>query len=112
MKLMLGELHKRGRSFIFEHGGRTWNGGRDSMERLAPASMAIETGTRDVLAWGDANNQPVPLTLTDLNQLLSAMAMEQLKHNDCVYQQARAMKEHVATLTTLSDIRSFQIPYI
>ncbi|WP_236266303.1 DUF4376 domain-containing protein, partial [Escherichia coli] len=49
--------------FTFEWNGRTWNAGPDSMARLYPVVMAAKSDTaRDVMAWGDADNQQVKLS--------------------------------------------------
>ncbi|KAB7712782.1 DUF4376 domain-containing protein [Plesiomonas shigelloides] len=89
----------------FEWKGRTWNGGRASLERLAPASMITEQGERKLLSWSDANNEQVPMTLDDLVGLYSEMAQAQLQHYDEIYVRQRELKEQVEGAKTLEDIR-------
>lgn len=89
----------------FEWRGRTWNGGRASLERLAPASMITEQGERSLLSWSDANNEQVPMTLDDLVGLYSEMAQAQLQHYDEIYVRQRQLKEQLAEAKTLENIR-------
>ncbi|EEZ6180067.1 DUF4376 domain-containing protein, partial [Escherichia coli O65] len=50
--------------FMFEWNGRIWNAGPDSLARLYPVVMAAQSDTaRDVMTWGDANNQQVKLSM-------------------------------------------------
>ncbi|HBA7186734.1 TPA: DUF4376 domain-containing protein [Escherichia coli] len=96
--------------FTFEWNGRTWNGGRTSMERLFPAVLAAKSGTvRNVIAWGDANNQQIKLSAQKLEELLTAMVQAQVNRNDEIYQHQRQMKGTLHSLNNLADIRAFQV---
>ncbi|KAB7715698.1 DUF4376 domain-containing protein [Plesiomonas shigelloides] len=93
----------------FEWKGRTWNGGRASLERLAPAAMITEQGERSLLSWSDANNEQVPMTRDDLVGLYSEMAQAQLQHYDEIYVRQRELKEQLAEAKTLEDIRQLTV---
>ncbi|HFI6984794.1 DUF4376 domain-containing protein [Escherichia coli] len=96
--------------FTFEWNGRTWNGGADSISRIAPVAMAAKVaGTRSTLGWGDAANNLVTLTMAQLQELAAAMARAQVEHNDEIYQRQREMKEELNNLEDLGSIRAFGI---
>lgn len=96
--------------FTFEWNGRTWNAGPDSMARLYPVVMAAKSDTaRTTLAWGDADNQQVKLSMQKLDELLTAMAQAQVDRNDEIYQRQREMKGRLSSLDDLRSIRSMLI---
>ncbi|EFO1600127.1 DUF4376 domain-containing protein [Escherichia coli] len=93
--------------FTFEWNGRTWNAGPDSMARLYPVVMAAKSDTaRTTLAWGDADNQQVKLSMPELEELAAAMAQAQVDRNDEIYQRQREMKEQLFRLSTLDEVRA------
>ncbi|EEX2149393.1 DUF4376 domain-containing protein [Escherichia coli] len=95
--------------FTFEWNGHTWNGGADSISRIAPAAMAAKVvGTRSTLGWGDAANNLVTLTMAQLQELAAAMARAQTDRNDGIYRRQRQMKDVLDSLNNLADIRAFQ----
>ena len=96
--------------FIFEWKGRIWNAGPDSMTRLYPVVMAAKSDTaRTTLAWGDANNQQVKLSMSELEELATAMAQAQVDRNDGIYQRQREMKDELNNLEDLRSIRAMTI---
>ncbi|HFV8025088.1 TPA: DUF4376 domain-containing protein [Escherichia coli] len=96
--------------FTFEWNGRTWNAGPDSMARLYPVVMAAKSDTaRTALAWGDADNQQVKLSMPELEELAAAMAQAQVDRNDEIYQRQREMKERLSSLDDLVSIRAFDV---
>ncbi|CHE70882.1 phage tail assembly protein [Salmonella enterica subsp. enterica serovar Typhi] len=96
--------------FTFEWNGRTWNAGPDSMARLYPVVMAAKSDTaRTALAWGDADNQQVKLSMPELEELAAAMAQAQVDRNDEIYQRQREMKEELNNLNDLRSIRAMVI---
>ncbi|HCN9863213.1 TPA: DUF4376 domain-containing protein, partial [Escherichia coli] len=96
--------------FTIEWNGRTWNAGSDSMARLYPVVMAAKSDTaRDVMTWGDANNQQVKLSMPELEELAAAMAQAQVERNDEIYQRQREMKEELNNLEDLRSIREMAI---
>ncbi len=96
--------------FTFEWSGRTWNADHDSMARLYPAVMAAKSDTaRDVMAWGDAVNQQVKMSMLELEELATAMALAQVNRNDEIYRRQRQMKDALDGLNNLADIRAFQV---
>ncbi|EMQ4292777.1 DUF4376 domain-containing protein, partial [Escherichia coli] len=96
--------------FTFEWNGRTWNGGPDSLARLYPVVMTAKSDTaRDVMTWGDADNQQVKLSMPELEELAAAMAQAQVDRNDEIYQRQREMKERLSNLDDLRSIRAMTI---
>ncbi|EFO1630147.1 DUF4376 domain-containing protein [Escherichia coli] len=96
--------------FTFEWNGRTWNAGPDSMARLYPVVMAVKSDTaRTALAWGDADNQQVKLSMPELEELAAAMAQAQVDRNNEIYQRQREMKERLSSLDDLRSIRAMTI---
>ncbi|HAO2824813.1 TPA: DUF4376 domain-containing protein [Escherichia coli] len=96
--------------FTFEWNGRTWNAGPDSMARLYPVVMAAKSDTaRTTLAWGDADNQQVKLSMQELEELATAMAQAQVDRNDEIYQRQREMKQELNNLEDLRSIRAFDV---
>ncbi|HBD3090065.1 TPA: DUF4376 domain-containing protein, partial [Escherichia coli] len=94
----------------FEWNGRTWNAGPDSLARLYPVVMAAKSDTvRTVLAWGDADNQQVQLSMPELEELAAAMAQAQVDRNDEIYQRQREMKDELNNLKDLRSIREMAI---
>ncbi|EFA9400459.1 DUF4376 domain-containing protein [Escherichia coli] len=96
--------------FTFKWNGRTWNAGPDSLARLYPVVMAAKSDTvRTVLAWGDADNQQVQLSMPELEELAAAMAQAQVDRNDEIYQRQREMKEQLSRLSTLDEVRALTV---
>ncbi|EHH4324841.1 DUF4376 domain-containing protein [Escherichia coli] len=96
--------------FTFEWNGRTWNADPDSLARLYPVVMAAKSDTaRTTLAWGDADNQQVKLSMQELEELAAAMAQAQVDRNDEIYQRQREMKQELNNLEDLGSIRAFGI---
>ncbi|MWM95800.1 DUF4376 domain-containing protein, partial [Escherichia coli] len=96
--------------FTFEWKGRTWNAGPDSMARLYPVVMAAKSDTaRTALAWGDANNQQVKLSMPELEELAVVMAQAQVDRNDEIYQRQREMKEQLSRLSILDEVRALTV---
>ncbi|EOC2803830.1 DUF4376 domain-containing protein [Escherichia coli] len=96
--------------FTFEWNRRTWNAGPDSLARLYPVVMAAKFDTaRTALAWGDADNQQVKLSMPELEELATAMAQAQVERNDEIYQRQREMKDELNNLEDLRSIREMAI---
>ena len=96
--------------FTFEWNGHSWNGGPDSMARLYPVAMASKSDTaRDVMTWGDAENQQVKLSMQQLDELLTAMVQAQVDRNDEIYRRQREMKEELNNLEDLASVRAFDV---
>ncbi|MWM94548.1 DUF4376 domain-containing protein [Escherichia coli] len=96
--------------FTFEWKGRIWNAGPDSLTRLYPVVMAAKSDTaRTALAWGDANNQQVKLSMPELEELAVVMAQAQVDRNDEIYQRQREMKEQLSRLSILDEVRALTV---
>lgn len=96
--------------FTFEWNGHTWNAGPDSLARLYPVVMAAKSDTaRTALAWGDADNQQVKLSMPELEELAVVMAQAQVDRNDEIYQRQREMKEQLSRLSILDEVRALTV---
>ncbi|EKN5999756.1 DUF4376 domain-containing protein [Yersinia enterocolitica] len=102
-------IEQEEQSFTFEYAGRTWNCDQQSMTRLSPVAAVANTNSRDVMSWGDVNNKSVPLSVEQLKGLSEAMALALMEHNDRIYQRQREMKDEVAGLTDLKQVREFVV---
>lgn len=80
------------------------------MARLYPVVMAAKSDTtRTALAWGDADNQQVQLSMPELEDLATAMAQAQVDRNDEIYRRQREMKEELDGLGDLHSIRKLVV---
>ncbi|EJP0405636.1 DUF4376 domain-containing protein, partial [Escherichia coli] len=78
--------------------------------RLYPVAMASKSDTaRDVMTWGDAENQQVKLSMQQLDELLTAMVQAQVDRNDEIYRRQREMKDALNALDGLNSIRKLVI---
>ena len=110
MEIEAWRTEQEAQPFTFEWNGRTWNAGPDSMTRLYPVVMAAKSDTaRTTLAWGDADNQQVKLSMPELEELAAALAQAQVDRNDEIYQRQREMKERLSNLDDLRSIRAMTI---
>ena len=108
MEIEAWRTEQEAQPFTFEWNGRTWNGGADSISRIAPVAMATKVaGTRSTLGWGDAANNLVTLTMAQLQELAAAMAQAQVDRNDEIYQRQRELKEELSSLGDLNSVRNF-----
>ncbi|MDT8517978.1 DUF4376 domain-containing protein, partial [Escherichia coli] len=64
---------------------------------------------RTTLAWGDADNQQVKLSMPELEELAAAMAQAQVDRNDEIYRRQREMKQKLNNLDDLRSIRAFDV---
>ncbi|ENZ0267094.1 DUF4376 domain-containing protein, partial [Escherichia coli] len=88
----------------------TWNAGSDSLARLYPAVMASKSDTaRKTMVWGDAENQQVKLSMSELEELAAAMAQAQVDRNDEIYRRQREMKDELNNLEDLASVRAFDV---
>ncbi|HAV8434091.1 TPA: DUF4376 domain-containing protein [Escherichia coli] len=110
MEIEAWRTEQEAQPFTFEWNGRTWNAGPDSMARLYPAVMASKSDTaRKNMVWGDAENQQVKLSMSELEELAAALAQAQVDRNDEIYQRQREMKERLSNLDDLRSIRAMTI---
>ncbi|EJY6339279.1 DUF4376 domain-containing protein, partial [Escherichia coli] len=110
MEIEAWRTEQEAQPFTFEWNGRTWNAGPDSMARLYPVVMAAKSDTaRTALAWGDADNQQVKLSMPELEELAAAMAQAQVDRNDKIYQRQREMKQELNNLEDLHSIRKLVV---
>ncbi|EIL8691418.1 DUF4376 domain-containing protein, partial [Shigella sonnei] len=96
--------------FTFEWNGRIWNAGPDSLGSLSPVVMLAKSVTAQThMAWSDADNQQVKLSMPELEELAAAMVQAQVDRNDEIYRRQREMKEELSGLDDLASIRAFDV---
>ncbi|WP_426174711.1 DUF4376 domain-containing protein, partial [Shigella boydii] len=61
------------------------------------------------MAWSDADNQQVKLSMPELEELAAAMVQAQVDRNDEIYRRQREMKEELSGLDDLASIRAFDV---
>ncbi|HDZ7460789.1 TPA: DUF4376 domain-containing protein [Escherichia coli] len=77
---------------------------------IYPVVMAAKSDTaRTALAWGDADNQQVKLSMPELEDLATAMARAQVNRNDEIYRRQRQMKDVLDGLEDLRSIREMTV---
>ncbi|ELQ9801120.1 DUF4376 domain-containing protein, partial [Shigella sonnei] len=90
--------------------GRIWNAGPNSLGRLSPVVMLAKSVTAQThMAWGDADNQQVKLSMPELEELAAAMVQAVVERNDEIYRRQREMKEELSSLDDLASIRAFDV---
>ncbi|SRH45882.1 prophage tail protein [Shigella flexneri 2a] len=88
--------------FTFEWNGRIWNAGPDSLGRLSPVVMLAKSVTAQThMAWSDADNQQVKLSMPELEELAAAMVQAQVDRNDEIYR--KRLVRTVLIFTESSD---------
>lgn len=97
-------------SFVFEFSGHRWDAGKASQSRLTPVVAVAGNGLLpEHFFWTDADNQDVTLTPEELIQLDTAMNAAMVMQGFKIHERQRRMKEEVAGLTTLPDIRAYPV---
>ncbi|MHA3759409.1 DUF4376 domain-containing protein [Yersinia enterocolitica] len=79
------------------------------MARLSPVAVVANTNSRDVMSWGDVNNKLVSLSVEQLKGFSEAMALALMERNNRIYQRQREMKDEVAGLMDLRQVREFVV---
>ncbi|WP_052981174.1 DUF4376 domain-containing protein, partial [Shigella sonnei] len=78
--------------------------------RLSPVVMLAKSVTAQThMAWGDADNQQVKLSMPELEELAAAMVQAVVERNDEIYRRQREMKEELSSLDDLASIRAFDV---
>ncbi|EPO0761760.1 DUF4376 domain-containing protein, partial [Shigella flexneri] len=79
-----------------------------SLGRLSPVVMLAKSVTAQThMAWSDADNQQVKLSMPELEELAAAMVQVQVDRNDEIYRRQRELKEELNSLKDLNSVRNF-----
>lgn len=91
-------------SIVFEHGGRQWDGGLQTRQRLQPvvALAALPEG----FFWTDADNNDVPVSLDDLRAINAAHETAIVLRGFEIHAGQRVMKAELESLD-LGQLQSF-----
>lgn len=93
-------------SIIFEHAGRLWNGGLATRRRLDPVAGSPELP--DGFFWTDAQNNDVPITLAEVQELRVAHESAIVAQGFRIHVRQREMKQEIQALADAGDIEQLK----
>lgn len=97
-------------SDTFGFGGRRWDAGRASLERLVLAAAQAKFGRLpEGFTWSDADNIQVQLTERRVLALVTAMLKFSVQREAEVFRRQREMKDELEKLNDLKLIREFDV---
>ncbi|EBU3473855.1 DUF4376 domain-containing protein, partial [Salmonella enterica] len=100
-------------NYPFELNGHRWDCGKVSQSRLSPVVAVARTGALPPgFFWTDADNTDVPLTADELVILEGAMQQNMVQQGFKIHERQRQMKDEVAVLTVLEDIRGYRVGWV
>ncbi|EJN0653067.1 DUF4376 domain-containing protein [Salmonella enterica] len=100
-------------NYPFELNGHRWDCGKVSQSRLSPVVAVARTGALPPgFFWTDADNTDVPLTVDELVILEGAMQQNMVQQGFKIHERQRQMKDEVAVLTVLEDIRGYRVGWV
>lgn len=84
-------------AITFDYDGHTWDGGLVTRQRLMPVLSlpALPPG----FFWTDADNNDVPMTLSELQDLAGAHEVAIVTRGFAIHVRQREMKEEILTMT-------------
>ena len=98
--------------FVFDFDGRRWDCGKASQSRLTPVVAAAKSRMLpEGFFWTDADNNDVAMTPEQLVQLDAAMTQAMVFQGFRIHERQRQMKEEVAALQSIDDIRSYNVDW-
>lgn len=92
---------------VFEHAGRSWDGGLHVRTRLQPVLSLAEMPHG--FFWTDAANNDVPMTMPELQALNVAHEAAIVTRGFEIHVRQRAMKSEVAALATIEAAQAYVI---
>lgn len=95
------------RGGILQHDGRPWDYDKQTRERLHLALVNAQNLPQG-FTWRDANNKEAEVTAENLQALAHAVDRIMFSVSTRVHQRQLQMKEEVAALSSLPEIRSYQ----
>lgn len=100
-------------NLLFAHGGYTWDAGTRSKARMEETlALADATGNLpEGFFWTTADNTDVPMTITELQALASAMAAARGQRGFEIHARQRQMKAEVSALTTVEAAHAYIIDW-
>lgn len=96
--------------YVFEHNGRQWDYGKQTLERLEPSLSAAKAGRLpEAFFWTDAENNDVPMTGDALIALGSAAEQAMFAKGLEIHVRQRTMKKDVEALGDAEAILAYKV---
>lgn len=97
-------------NYPFTLNGHRWDCGKASQTRLAPVTAMAKAGKLPPgFFWTDTDNIDVPVTADELIALEAAMQQNMVIEGFKIHERQRQMKEEVDKLTTIDEVRKYQV---
>ncbi|MBC0688598.1 DUF4376 domain-containing protein, partial [Escherichia coli] len=91
--------------YVFEHRGRKWDYGKETMTRLGMSASAARGGVLpEGFFWTDAENNDVPMTADELISLSDAAGKAMFRKGLEIHIRQREMKKAIAELSDSETI--------
>ncbi|EGJ2085420.1 DUF4376 domain-containing protein, partial [Escherichia coli] len=96
--------------YVFEHRGRKWDYGKETMTRLAMSASAARGGVLpEGFFWTDAENNDVPMTADELISLSDAAGKAMFRKGLEIHIRQREMKKAIAELSDSETILAYRV---
>ncbi|EHV0104831.1 DUF4376 domain-containing protein [Escherichia coli] len=96
--------------YVFEHRGRKWDYGKETMTRLGMSASAARGGVLpEGFFWTDAENNDVPMTADELISLSDAAGKAMFRKGLEIHIRQREMKKAIAELSDSATILAYRV---
>ncbi|WP_353681691.1 DUF4376 domain-containing protein [Escherichia coli] len=96
--------------YVFEHNGRKWDYGKQTLERLEPSLSSAKAGRLpETFFWTDAENNDVPMDAETLIALSAAAELAMFTKGLEIHVRQRAMKKEVEALEDADAILAYKV---
>ncbi|HFV6724053.1 TPA: DUF4376 domain-containing protein [Escherichia coli] len=96
--------------YVFEHRGRKWDYGKETMTRLGMSASAARGGVLpEGFFWTDAENNDVPMTADELISLSDAAGKAMFRKGLEIHMRQREMKKAIAELSDSETILAYRV---
>ncbi|HCM1918312.1 TPA: DUF4376 domain-containing protein [Salmonella enterica subsp. salamae serovar 28:r:e,n,z15] len=93
---------------IFTWKRRRWDASRASQERISPVlDVAATRGLPDGFFWTDADNNDVPVTISDLQAISDGMKQAMVAQGWKIHERQRQMKKEIGAMKNTTDILNY-----
>ena len=98
--------------YVFEHRGRKWDYGKETMTRLGMSASAARGGVLpEGFFWTDAENNDVPMTADELISLSDAAGKAMFRKGLEIHIRQREMKKAIAELSDSETILAYRVAW-
>ncbi|EPH3819376.1 DUF4376 domain-containing protein, partial [Escherichia coli] len=96
--------------YVFEHKGRKWDYGKETMTRLGMSASAARGGVLpEGFFWTDAENNDVPMTADELISLSDAAGKAMFRKGLEIHIRQREMKKAIEELSDSETILAYRV---